>query len=227
MINSGMAGLNLGLVFHEVEREIRYINEDIKRGSDLHEVSVKITNIMQLLDGFAPILRQQNRSAENISAIFQRVYKLTKSRFKYHRIVFSSPLLSKESEDFQLVGQSNLLVSAINNLIDNSIYWTRIKREKEENSEYIPYIYVSTNTTEFNGPALIIGDNGDGFKLPPEDLTRPFVTTKPGGMGLGLYYASLVMEMYGGKLLFIDPRDYDIPSTVTGAVLALEFKKEH
>ena len=70
MINSGMAGLNLGLVFHEVEREIRYINEDIKRGSDLHEVSVKITNIMQLLDGFAPILRQQNRSAENISAIF-------------------------------------------------------------------------------------------------------------------------------------------------------------
>ena len=29
MINSGMAGLNLGLVFHEVEREIRYINEDI------------------------------------------------------------------------------------------------------------------------------------------------------------------------------------------------------
>lgn len=30
MINSGMAGLNLGLVFHEVEREIRYINEDIK-----------------------------------------------------------------------------------------------------------------------------------------------------------------------------------------------------
>ena len=120
MINSGMAGLNLGLVFHEVEREIRYINEDIKRGSDLHEVSVKITNIMQLLDGFAPILRQQNRSAENISAIFQRVYKLTKSRFKYHRIVFSSPLLSKESEDFQLVGQSNLLVSAINNLIDKS-----------------------------------------------------------------------------------------------------------
>lgn len=91
----------------------------------------------------------------------------------------------------------------------------------------IHYLYVSTNTTEFNGPALIIGDNGDGFKLPPEDLTRPFVTTKPGGMGLGLYYASLVMEMYGGKLLFIDPRDYDIPSTVTGAVLALEFKKEH
>jgi signal transduction histidine kinase len=223
MINSGMAGLNLSLVFHEVEREIRYINEDIKRGSNLNEISAKVANVMQLLDGFAPILRQQKRSAENISAIIQRVFKLVNSRIKYHELIFSSPLLSGESNDFQIVGQSNLLVSALNNIIDNSIYWTRVKREKE-GVAYKPCIFVTTNVNEFNGPTLIIGDNGDGFKLTPEDMTRPFVTTKPGGMGLGLYYASLVMEMYGGKLLFIDPRDYELPSAVSGAVVALEFK---
>lgn len=224
MVNSGMAGLNLGLVFHEVEREIRYINEDILRGSDLSEISEKITNVMQLLDGFSPILKQQKRSAQNISLIVQRVFKLVNNRFNYHKILFSSPLLAKESQDFQILGQTNLLVSAINNIIDNSIYWTKIKKEREGN-DYIPYIFISTNTEEFDGPTLIIGDNGDGFRIEPEDLIRPFVTTRPGGMGLGLYYTSLVMNMLGGKLLFIDPKDYDLPKNITGAVVALTFPK--
>ncbi len=223
MLNSGMAGLNLSLVFHEVEREVRYINEDIKRGTGLDEIAGKVRNVMLLLDGFSPILKQQNRKAENISNIVNRVKNLAQSRFGYHKINFSCPLLSNESEDFQVFAQTNLLVSAINNIIDNSIYWTRIKREKmTENHK--PFIYITTNTKDFNGPTLIIGDNGDGFKLSPEDLTRPFVTTRPGGMGLGLYYASLVMELAGGKIIFIDPKDYDLPNTVTGAVVALEFK---
>lgn len=226
MLNSGMAGLNLSLVFHEVEREIRYINEDIKRGSGLNTISQKVTNLMLLLDGFSPLLKQQNRKAENIAKIVQRVKNLSQSRFNYHKILLSCPLLTNESEDFQVFTQSNLLVSAINNIIDNSIYWTRVKHEKI-GEEHKPYIYISTNLKDFNGPTLIIGDNGDGFKLSSEELTRPFVTTRPGGMGLGLYYASLVMELAGGKLLIIDPKDYDIPNVVTGAVIALEFKKEN
>jgi len=225
MLNSGMAGLNLSLVFHEVEREVRYINEDIKRGSGLEIISEKVRNVMLLLDGFSPILKQQNRKAENISSIVNRVKNLSKSRFKYHNIIFSSPLLANEVEDFQVLAQANLLVSAINNIIDNSIYWTRIKQEKT-GENHKPFIYISTNTKDFNGPTLIIGDNGEGFKLPPDELTRPFVTTRPGGMGLGLYYASLVMELAGGKILFLDSKDYELPESVTGAVIALEFQNE-
>jgi len=225
MLNSGMAGLNLSLVFHEVEREVRYINEDIKRGSGLEVISEKVRNVILLLDGFSLILKQQNRKPENISSIVDRVKNLSQSRFKYHDVIFSSPLLTNESEDFQVLVQTNLLVSALNNIIDNSIYWTRIKREKVGES-HKPYIFITTNTKDFNGPTLIIGDNGEGFRLSPDELTRPFVTTRPGGMGLGLYYASLVMELAGGKILFIDPKDYELPEKVTGAVIALEFKSE-
>lgn len=225
MLNSGMAGLNLSLVFHEIEREVRYINEDIKRGNELGVISEKVRNVILLLDGFSIILKQQNRKPENISSIVERVKKLFLGRFKYHDVIFSSPLLSNESEDFQILVQTNLLVSALNNIIDNSIYWTRVKHEKVKGS-HKPYIYITTNTKDFNGPTLIIGDNGEGFRLSPDDLTRPFVTTRPGGMGLGLYYASLVMELAGGKILFIDPKDYELPESVNGAVIALEFKSE-
>ncbi len=225
MLNSGMAGLNLSIVFHELEREVRYINEDIKRGSNIELISEKVRNVMLLLDGFSPILKQQNRKAENISSIVNRVKNLSQSRLIYHNIILSSPLLSDEAEDFQVLAQTNLLVSAINNIIDNSIYWTRVKQEKT-GENHKPFIYISTNTKDFNGPTLIIGDNGDGFKLPSDELTRPFVTTRPGGMGLGLYYASMVMELAGGKILFIDPKDYELPATITGAVIALVFNNE-
>jgi nitrogen fixation/metabolism regulation signal transduction histidine kinase len=160
-----------------------------------------------------------------MSKIVERVYNLTFNRFIYHKILFSSPLLTNESEDFQILGQSNLLVSAINNIIYNSIYWTKIKHEREGDT-YLPHIFITTNTEEFEGYALIIGDNGDGFRMEAEDLIRPFVTTRPGGMGLGLYYTSLVMNMFGGKLLFIDPKDYEIPDNVSGAVVALVFPKK-
>lgn len=228
MLNSGIAGLNLSLIFHEIEREVRFLNEDISRGADFNIVSEKVRNLIQLLDGFSPLLKQQKRKAEMISNVVSRVINISEIRFKYHNIVFSSPLLSKEGEDFQILASPNLIVSAINNIIDNSIYWTRVKKEKEdENSNYKPRIYISTDTKNFQGnPTLIIGDNGEGFKLSPEDMTTPFITTRPGGMGLGLYYASLVMEISGGKLLFLDPSDYDLPNGIDGAVIGLQFKKE-
>ncbi|MBK9225326.1 MAG: hypothetical protein IPO23_13290 [Flavobacterium sp.] len=34
---------------------------------------------------------------------------------------------------------------------------------------------------------LVIADNGTGFLIPTDDITEPFVTAKPGGMGLGLH----------------------------------------
>lgn len=225
MLNSGIAGLNLSLVFHEVEREVRTLNEDVKRGASLNLMSEKIRNLAILLDGFSPLLKQNKRKIEDISKIVSRVVNLSGSRMKYHKILFSSPLLSNESPDFKIFGATNLLVSAINNILDNSIYWTRVKSQKGYD-HYIPRILITTDIKNFNGnPTLIIADNGEGFRLPVDDLTTPFVSTRPGGMGLGLYYTSLVMEMSEGKLLFLDPKDYDLPKGIDGATIGLQFKK--
>ena len=77
------------------------------------------------------------------------------------------------------------------------------------------------------GPALVVADNGTGFQGDdPEHVVRPFFTRKPDGMGLGLYYAALAMELNGGLLAFPQPGETEIPDGFDGAVVALIFKED-
>ena len=74
------------------------------------------------------------------------------------------------------------------------------------------------------GPAIVVADNGTGFQGDdPENLVRPFFTRKPEGMGLGLYYANLAMELNGGCLVFPQHREVEIPDEFDGASVALIF----
>lgn len=223
MLNSGMSGLNLSIVFHEVEREMQFLNADLIADINYNQIKSRVNHILNLLESFSPILKQQKNVLIDASKLVETAVKINKSRFDYHRIVFSSPLISLESKDFKIKGPGNLLVSSISNIIDNAIYWTSYKKELSEEIYFKPRIWISSNTKDFNGPAIIIVDNGEGFNMPPEDLILPFRTSKPDGMGLGLYFVNMVMEIMGGALIFIDPEDYEIPAGLTGAAIALVF----
>lgn len=226
MVNSGMTGLNLGVVFHEIDREMKFINLDInKHEIDIENVRLRVKNLIQVLENFSPILKQNQKINIKASDLVNKAKNINLNRFDYHKIVFSSPLLSGENQDFNINGASNLLISVISNIIDNSIYWISNQIDLE-NENFKGGLYIGTDLNSFNGNSIIIADNGSGFRIEPEELIRAFVTTKPGGMGLGLYYANLVMEMLGGKIIFPDNSDLDIPQAYKGACIALVFPKK-
>jgi len=227
MVNSGMTGLNLGIAFHEVDREIRFINADLNSDNiDIDGVKDKVRNLIQILESLSPILRQNRPALSSARKILEIAKRRNENRFGYHKIIFSCPVLTGENEDFNLKVPTNLLISAVSNLIDNAIYWTRSKRDQNRNEEtYKPAIYIGTDLHTFDGPAIIVCDNGPGFSVEPEYLTQPFKTKKEGGMGLGLYFADLVMNMIGGKLIFPDASDLEIPKVYDGACIALVFPK--
>lgn len=226
MLNSGMTGLNLGVIFHEVDREMKFINSDLNASKiNIEEIRGRVKNLIQLLDNFSPILKQNEKNKLSASNLVQRAKDIHLNRYNYHNIIFSSPLTSRESEDFEINGPGHLLLTMLSNLIDNSIYWVKVKRELE-GKDYKCGIYITSDTKTFGAPAIIIADNGTGFSLNIEELVQPFKTSKPGGMGLGLYYSNMVMEIIGGKLLFPDSADLEIPSVYNGACVAIVFSNK-
>jgi signal transduction histidine kinase len=228
MVNSGMTGLNLGIAFHEVDREIRFINADLNSDNiDIEGVRNKVGNLIQILESLSPILRQNQTSLSSARNIIEISKRRNNNRFNYHKILFTCPILTGNNEDFKLKVPTNLLISAVSNLLDNAIYWTKSKRDLKTSvgEVYKPTIYLGTDLVTFDGPAIIVCDNGPGFSIDPGYLTQPFKTKKEGGMGLGLYFADLVMNMLGGKLIFPDSSDLDIPPGYDGACIALVFPK--
>ncbi len=224
MLSSGMNGLNLTIVFHEVEREMGFIRKDImKKNCDIENIRMRIKSLMDLIEKFMPLLKQNRIKPVKASKLAERAEAIHKSRFKFHEVLFSNRFSESNVSDFMIKGPSGLLLGALSNLIDNAIYWSRERRIRENNIK--PAVMLAADTIHFDGPALVLADNGRGFQMEPDEMILPFRTLKPSGMGIGLYYVSLVMETIGGKLLFPKAKEIELPEAYDGACVALVFPK--
>lgn len=223
---SSVTGVNLSVIFHEVERGIIQLNADIKRKLDYDTLRNRSSHLAKLLEGFAPLLKKNGKNKFTAKALIEGAIDFSQHRFEHHGVIASCPVKTDEAEDFEINGPSNLLLAAINNLVDNAIHWTGLKVEKE-NSNYKPAIQITTLKNFFNeGPAIIVLDNGPGFTLSPDEAIQPFNSTRPGGMGVGLYYTDQVMESIGGKLIITTADELDLSSAYSGAAVALVFNKD-
>lgn len=225
MLNSGMNGLNLTIVFHEVSREMAFIGKDItKKNCDIEEIRRRIEALNDLIEKFMPMLKQTRIITINASVLAERVVSIHKNRFVYHHISFDCPLLNSPEKDFKVNGVGGLLLSAISNIVDNAIYWSCENAERQGDG-FEPSILLTTDLQTYDGPSLIVADNGAGFKMDEDEMILPFRTLKPSSMGVGLYYVSLVMNMIGGKLIFSNQADLHLPEKYSGACVVLVFPK--
>ncbi len=228
LLSAGMSGLNLAVVFHEVERGVRALHQVITEGTEIEEAARQAHDLMHLLDGFAALLRRDSKKLHDGKKLVKAVRRFNVPRLRHHQIQFTCPLLEEDSDDFQSRFVFNLVLGALNNLIDNSLYWLRVRWPETSSGNQPPErkLYIGMSQDFEAGPAIVVADNGTGFQDDePQDLVRPFFTRKPEGMGLGLYYANLAMELNGGQLVFPQPGEVELPDGFDGAVLALLFKK--
>ena len=227
LLSAGMSGLNLAVVFHEVERGVRVLHQVIVEGADWKSAARQARDLMHLLDGFATLLRRDSRQQHSIRKLVDAARQFNVLRLRHHRVRLVCPLLESDGEGFQSRFVFSLVVGALNNLIDNAFYWLRVRWPDvpAENEPSERQLYIGVSNDFETGPALVVADNGTGFQGDdPENLVRPFFTRKPDGMGLGLYYANLAMELNGGQLVFPQPGEVEVPDGFDGAVIALIFK---
>ena len=228
LLTAGMSGLNLAVVFHEVERGVRALHQVISEGADLKSAALQARDLMRLLDGFATLLRRDSKQQHSGRKLLAAARRFNMLRFRHHRIQLACPSLESADEGFNSRFTFGLVVGALNNLVDNALYWLRVRWPDLPAPSDLPErkLYIGISDDFEAGPAIIVADNGTGFQGDdPATLVRPFFTRKPEGMGLGLYYANLAMELNGGQLAFPQPGEVEIPEEFDGAVVALIFKE--
>lgn len=227
LLKAAGAGLSMSVVVHEVEKILYEVIKVLKVEKASERVLSLVTHLSSLIDGYAEIIRKSSQTSENIIQIIDQALFNTEYRLMSHKITvvrnykfYNGPKKVKIAK--------NLLIGTLMNIIDNSIYWLDRKEftaiEKKETFDKKLYLDI---LEEENYISIIIADNGTGFLIPTDDITEPFISAKPGGMGLGLHIANEIMEAQEGRLIFPNINDYEMPSEFeTGASIVLSFKKQ-
>lgn len=112
-------------------------------------------------------------------------------------------------------------LNALMNLFDNAIWWLGYSKTEK------PEIFIDISDEMPGYTSILFADNGSGFSKPTKEIVKPFVSDKPGGMGIGLHLTQQIMESLNGELIFPDMEYFEFPAKYAeGAKIALAFKKE-
>lgn len=224
LLRAGMSGINLAIVVHEVHRGMVALYEAIRNQADREDLIRQAQQLVHIFETIAGLLRQKGSRKADVREVVQTAAnEVSKRRFVRHnvQVEFNLPELDPP---FVVGGSFDLLLGALTNMIDNSLYWLRVRYpEIKPDEPALRKLFIGISQDLEGGRALVIADNGPGFSGDPELLAEPFVTGRPGGSGLGLYYASLAIQLSGGVLEFPDPSDLELPDWVDGAVIAMVF----
>lgn len=228
MLRAGLSGMNLAVVFHEIEQGVRVLYDAIEAGGNPGAIQTQAKELVRILDGFTELLRKGDRKPHSLKNLVRRVRDINKIRFRTHGVRLAAPMLEEDAPDLEPSFAFSLALGALNNLLDNAFYWMRFRWPEDDGpppdrSPRAVWMGISHDIAE--GPAIVIADTGPGLQDDPERLTRPFFSRRPDGMGVGLYYANMVMELNGGRLAFPDREDAGVPEEFDGAVIALVFAK--
>lgn len=230
LLKAAGAGLNMSIVIHEIEKVLYEVDKVLKAEKASDRALKLVQHLSTLVDGYADLIRRSEQTNENVinvinQALFNTEYRLYTHGIKLNKKYLENPTI----KNIRCKIARNLLIGAIMNLIDNSIYWLDQKafKELEAGESYTKQIFI--DVVDDNAFIhIVIADNGTGILLPTEEITEPFVSGKKNGagMGLGLHIASEILNAQGGKISFPDDGEFEIPEEFNqGAKVVLSLKK--
>lgn len=219
-IKSSTAGLSLSIVIHEIQKIIYELQYAIKDEQASVHIRSLITDLAKVTDGYAELIRNKKKIVGNLKNILSTSVFNMKYRFRAHKIEIVDNYETYKLND-KVKCAENLVLGTIMNIMDNSIWWTNYA---DKSSKKI-FLGISDEIDGFK--SIIIADNGKGFTLPTEQIVKPFISDRPGGMGLGLHLAAEVMNAHNGRLIFPEKGDIEVPEEFRkGAIVVLAFKEE-
>ncbi|GAA5001037.1 ATP-binding protein [Acinetobacter puyangensis] len=220
MLTSGFNNMGLAIVFHEVEHGVRSLYQTIEHSEDITLIKDQAYQLVKILDSFSDLLRKGDNKPASLKNLIRRARDIASIRFRAHKVQFVCPFLEENIPDIEQKYIFKILIGCLNNIFDNSIYWLQARWPEDTIGQR--KIYIDVRRDFYGKTAIIVADNGSGFQDEQEQLVKPFFTRRPNGMGIGLYYVNLAMEVNKGRLVILDDQD-DVPNEFDGAAMALVF----
>ncbi|MCK9425382.1 MAG: ATP-binding protein [Ignavibacteriaceae bacterium] len=219
LLTSAEAGLNYSVALHEIEKITKEIKIVIKQEKTSQRIVKLIEHLAELIEMYAMIIKKSKKKVEGLKELITNALFYVQYRLKAHEITIVENYLLFKADD-QLLCNRRLIISSLLNIIDNSIYW--LERAQQQNKK----IFISIASLSKEHIELTIADNGKGFALPAEQMIKPFISLKPGGMGLGLHIVNEIVTAQGGHLVFNNTISKELPKEFTkGAVVKLIMKR--
>jgi len=218
LLKAAGAGLSMSVVVHEVEKIILEVQKVVKaeKGSDRLVNLVK--HLSSLIEGYSEIIKKSTQSNEDLKKVINQAIFNTEYRLLSHKIKITKQYLNSKINPKTKIARS-LFIGSLMNVIDNSIFWLEKANRKNKHI----FIDLIEDNDFIN---IIVADNGTGIILPTEEIIEPFVSAKPGGIGLGLHIANEIMLAQGGRLSFPEFNDFELPEEFSdGAIICFSFKK--
>ena len=217
LLTAAGAGLSLSVVIHEIEKIISEVDKVLHKENASVRALELVKHLSSLIDGYSNIIRKSDYKNEDLAKIIDQALFNTEYRLSAHKIRIDKAYKSRQN--YKVKTARNIIVSSLINLIDNSIYWLDRAGRKDKQ------IFIDTYEEE-GFVNIILADNGTGFTIPTDEVTKPFITAKPAGIGLGLHIVNEVMNAQSGFVEFPEPGDAELPSEFrNGACIILKFPK--
>ncbi|TLX72999.1 hypothetical protein E9993_16165 [Labilibacter sediminis] len=227
LLTSAGAGLTLSVGMHEVHKVLKELMVVVGFEETPDKIKDLVKHLSHLIKNYSEILKQTGEEEFSLKELLKGAEFNNEYRLFTHEIdLFRKYDLRGDLPKVSCA--KRLLLGALTNIIDNSIYWLekKYKREMKIDAVYKKKMFLDIVDNSDGYLDIIIADNGTGFDIPTSKVTKPFVSSKNGGMGLGLHIVNEIMKLMNGKLVLPDFGDYDLPEEFKqGAVVVLKLKK--
>lgn len=216
-VKSSSVGLNMSMVVHEIDKIIKELVKTVSEEGVSTHIRNLVSDLETRISSYSELIKATKIRKIELSKLVEGTLRVFKYRIRAHQLNIDNRV---EDVGYQVSCADSLVRSAIMNILDNSIYW--LDKDKVSAKS----ILFKCCEVEQGYRGLLIADNGKGFTLPKDKLTVPFISKKEDGMGLGLHLVEEIMNIIGGKLIFPDNNDLDIPEIYKeGAAIILAFKE--
>jgi len=208
-LNSETTVLERYLKFYKATKDENYLDEINSSISGFRQNSKLISNLFKRVNPLAS-QKRGNKKEFNVNKIITDSYNL----FKQSLIESNIDLEINCPDELILYGWEEDLLTAITNLIENSIYWLNLSAKQDKK------ITISVSDIE-NTIKMDFTDNGPGItdnEIETDIIFEPGYSKKHNGTGLGLAIAGEAIERLNGSLKARK-------SVTTGAYFQIEIEK--